>query len=132
MTEFDQALVIKPTAVVIKKAALAVEPSCKHTLSTCGDCGSLFDKVTYLEKTNPHVDRLNYKLSSVKGQHCLHPSTDESAIVRSRGWGLTSYKHLLADVKIADVAMLTARNERWVTTPSPLRITDKLGQYMKA
>ncbi len=27
--------------------------------------------------------------------------------------------------------MLTARNERWVTTPSPLRIIDKLAEYMK-
>ena len=28
--------------------------------------------------------------------------------------------------------LLTARNERWVTTPTPLRIIDKLAEYMKA
>ncbi|NJD33669.1 MAG: DUF3893 domain-containing protein [Betaproteobacteria bacterium] len=42
------------------------------------------------------------------------------------------------DVQLASFAqhlragMLTARNERWVTTPSPLRIIDKLAEYMKA
>lgn len=28
-------------------------------------------------------------------------------------------------------AMLTARNEKWVATPSPLRIIDKLGESLK-
>lgn len=28
--------------------------------------------------------------------------------------------------------MLTARNERWVTTPTPLRIIEKLGEYLRA
>lgn len=42
------------------------------------------------------------------------------------------------DIQLASFAqhlragMLTARNERWVTTPSPLRIIDKLTEYMKA
>ena len=27
--------------------------------------------------------------------------------------------------------LMTARNERWVTTPTPLRIIDKLGEYMR-
>ncbi|WP_439668992.1 hypothetical protein [Cupriavidus necator] len=28
--------------------------------------------------------------------------------------------------------MLTARNEPWVTTPTPLRIIEKLSEYMRA
>jgi hypothetical protein len=28
--------------------------------------------------------------------------------------------------------MLTTRNDRWVSSPTPLRITDKLGPYMLA
>ncbi len=43
-----------------------------------------------------------------------------------------------ADVQLASFAqhlragMLTAFNERWVTTPSPLRIIDKLAEYMRS
>jgi hypothetical protein len=42
------------------------------------------------------------------------------------------------DIRLASFAqhlragMLAARNERWVITPSPLRIIDKLAQYLKA
>lgn len=34
MDEFDLALLVKLTGVVIKKATLVVEPSCEHTVST--------------------------------------------------------------------------------------------------
>jgi hypothetical protein len=41
------------------------------------------------------------------------------------------------DVQLASFAqhlragLLTARNERWVTTPTPLRIVEKLAEYMR-
>lgn len=81
----------------------------KKTEAHPGDC--------LLYPAQPDAQHLNTQALEIV---ILHQHRDDDSVA------LASFaQHLRA-------GMLTARNERWVTSPTPLRIIDKLAEYLEA
>lgn len=90
----------------------------------------------YREILLPNSSRTN----GVKGSAALYPAQPDEQHLNARAVEIVILQKQSSDTdaQLASFAqhlragMLTAQNVRWVTTPSPLRIIDKLSDYMKA
>lgn len=79
------------------------------------------------------------KTEANPGDYVLYPSLHDKQHLTPRAVEIVVLQKQAGDndVQLASFAqhlragVLTARNERWVTTPSPLRIIDKLAEYLK-
>jgi len=74
------------------------------------------------------------------GPHAMYPAVpyDQSLTPRAVEFALLQKQSGDSDIELATLAqnlrrgLLTARNEVWLTSPAPLRIVEKLRQYMQA